>query len=228
MTRAAIAALRAIPNPRVVAGNQLALVEDFERSPDYVSDDAQHGRTDEDKLWIRDAGPPTYIGGGTISAIRNHHFVGYDAHYAPTQPSTPTPVNAFTWTHGKKTELGKGVAWSVNSNGDVVGDDRPSVDMPGRPSVWHRGKKTLLSTAQGSAFGINDRGEIVGDLASGGSFIAAFHDGHASLVMLDHVMSPHGPWHIKHALAIADDGSILALARSASGTETLVMLIPSR
>jgi len=219
-----------IANTTVTAAansNQLAFVEDFERSPDYVTDDAQQGRTDQDRVWIRDGGPPEYIGVGTISAVRNHHFVGYAAHYIPVQPTTPTPVEAFTWTHGKKTPLGHGVAWSVNSNGDVVGDDRPSLDVPGRPSVWFRGKKMILSTAHGSCFAINDRGQMVGDLATHGSFFAQVHNGQAALVMLDHELSSHGRWHIEHTFAIADDGSILALALSASGSESLVMLVPS-
>jgi hypothetical protein len=115
----------------------------------------------------------------------------------------------------------------VNSNGDVVGDDRPSLDVPGRPSVWFRGKKMILSTAHGSCFAINDRGQMVGDLATHGSFFAQVHNGQAALVMLDHELSSHGRWHIEHTFAIADDGSILALALSASGSESLVMLVPS-
>jgi hypothetical protein len=60
--------------------------------------------------------------------------------------------------------LGAGIAWSVATNGDVVGDDRSAFKSAGRPTLWRRGQAIALSNLAGSAFGIADDGTIVGQL----------------------------------------------------------------
>jgi hypothetical protein len=132
------------------------------------------------------------------------------------------------WANGKKAALGSGIPWAVNSQAWAVGDDRTSLNSSGRPTLWHFGRKQRLSSAQGTAFSINNHNEVVGDIAPAGAFLAQIHGNQISLVLLDGLIAARkGEWHIEHAYDIADDGSILAMAVNAGGGEYLVVLKPT-
>jgi probable HAF family extracellular repeat protein len=66
---------------------------------------------------------------------------------------------------------------ALNNSGQVVGERGAVLDGPGRAFLWTRGKVSDLGTFGGPssrAFGINDRGQVVGDATTGGGQTHAF------------------------------------------------------
>ncbi len=215
-------AITAIQGP-----SEVAYAEDYERSPSFVSSEAQQGLEQTDEGWVVDGGLPTAIGAGRVTAIRKRNFVGFISRYLPADPMRSTKISAFLWSRGHLKRLGSGIAWSVNSAAKVVGDDRSSKGSSGKPVVWVNGKAHELSNSLGSAFSINDHDTIVGDVSTG-AFIANA-DTSKSFQGLDNLLdSPAPGLHVDHAYRIADDGRILASTRSRSGKETVVVLEPER
>lgn len=206
---------------------QIGYVVNHERDGNYVGSDAQTGLIDRDEAWIKDGKSDISLGNGTVSAISNHAYVGYDSHFFPAPPHFLKPPDAFAWVHGRKSELGHGLPWAVNRSGIIVGDNRSTVTSPGQPVAWYHGRITPLSHLAGSAFGINERNQIVGDIETRGGFLATINGRGTSLEMLDNDLASAGyGWHIEHAYAIASDGSILAVGKFKNERERLVMLVP--
>jgi hypothetical protein len=125
------------------------------------------------------------------------------------------------------------VVFGVDADGNAVGDDRSSLQLPvgprdGRsPILWRAGKEIRLSESRGTAFAISKHGTIVGTTAEGG-FTADVRDVQPGAALLDGRVAGLGNMHILAALGVADDETILALVRRANGTQALAKLTPQR
>jgi probable HAF family extracellular repeat protein len=92
---------------------------------------------------------------------------------------------AFLWRNGTKTELatlgGSSSATALNEAGDIVGYSKPATLSPGAHAVlWSNGAIVDLTpdlpSNQGSgATGVNESGQVVGNLSSGSAFL--WHNG---------------------------------------------------
>src|SRR3989454_660850 len=82
-----------------------------------------------------------------------------------SEDSTHT-MHAFLWENGAMTDLGTGVAFAVNDQGQAVGCGYPTSPAPPCHAVlWQAGRVTDLGTLggrSGSAYGINNAGQVVG------------------------------------------------------------------
>lgn len=160
------------------------------------------------------------LGDGTITALSGDRTVGYDNGYFPGGNGS-SPVRSIEWTGYTRSVLGAGIAWSVNVQGDVVGDDRKSLNSVGVPMLWRSGRTIRLSDIEGTAFGVADDGTIVGSVKAR-AFVIRPNDPSRRLIFLDDLVSVG--WRISAAYYIADDGDILALAAKNGGPPRLVLL----
>src|SRR2546426_909000 len=87
-------------------------------------------------------------------------------------------MHAFVWESGTMTDLGPGVAFAVNDQGQAVGCGYPTSPAPPCHAVlWHAGRMTDLGTLgghSGSAYGINNAGQVVGSSLAPDGFMHAF------------------------------------------------------
>jgi len=94
-----------------------------------------------------------------------------------SEDSTHT-MHAFIWADGAMTDLGPGVAFAVNDHGQTVGCGYPtSAALPCHAVLWQAGRMTDLGTlggGSGSAYGINNAGQVVGSSLAPDGFMHAF------------------------------------------------------
>jgi len=170
----------------------------------------------QDEVVLVDERAQNFLGHGIATAVRGRYVTGYDAGFPGLHK-----LGALEWIDRRRVRLGAGIAWSANAAGDVVGDDRASLDVAGHPMLWHRGRPVRLSAGTGSAFAISDRGTIVGAIGDDGFVIQP--GGRRAITRLDTVIRDRG-WHVSSAFAIASEGSLLAVA-SRHGNDPKVVLL---
>lgn len=212
----------ALARPGAVgAGNRWVAAAQRSDKVAYVVDhlDDFPGQTTPDKALLLDSKATTPLGNGIATAIRATYVTGYDAGFPGLRP-----LRAFEWTGRGRVDLGPGIAWNVNAAGDVVGDDRSTVDGVGHPTVWHNGHPVRISAHTGSAFAISDAGTIVGAIDDD-AFVVLRGDVHHSPQRLDALVRDRN-WHISRAFAVASDGTVLAQASRHGGAPVLVLLKP--
>jgi hypothetical protein len=202
-----------------VYGHQWMPDSDFLNDPNYERNEVER----------RIGNRVVALGPGTATAIRGSTLVGFTAGLNPFGPTCERPRASYAleWS-GNNVEhrLGPGIAYDVNANGDVVGDDERRFGEPGRPTLWRRGRGFVLDRRAGSAYGIADDGTIVGRVDRG-AFIADAGRPHAPIRLLDALLVDRS-WHIVAAYGIATRGQILAVARKGAGAQRIVLLEPER
>lgn len=207
------------------SGTTTTLVADFADVPAGENEsEPNNPHFHEDRILRHSRSGTDFVGGGIATACAGNLIVGYDAGYRSTgyAPNDPIRTSAILWDSKVRSSLGPGIAWAVNRQGDVVGDDRESVRGKGHPTLWRRrGKAERLVSAFGSAFGINDAGTIVG-VIDGKAYVAGVRTKRRPQ-LLDDIVTPRR-WRIVAAYGIANDGTILALATKGKGPTTLVTL----
>jgi hypothetical protein len=140
--------------------------------------------------------------------------------------------------------LGAGVAYGVDSEGDVVGDDEGSLahfgptmpfDTLGSPVLWRDRHMVVLSSEYGAAYAIAEDGTIVGTvrvarygrLYSG--FVADARDAAPRARPLDAPVTNLGGRHVLAAFGVSDNRRILVLVIRKNdwrGARKLGVLIP--
>src|SRR5579864_7845100 len=198
--------------------------EDHAKDPTYYADE----------FALLKNGSVTADGVGVVTAMRAKYAAGILAPYGWCgQAGTPT---ALRWANGTKRALGQGVAFDVDDDGDVVGDDRgasteningtitgsPDCRDDGRPTLWRNGRTIPLAPFRGSALAIRG-GVIVGTDGFNG-FLVDHLPAQPRLRYLTDLVPKQ--WMISSAFAIARDGRILATGASSSGAPSLLVLTP--
>lgn len=198
-----------------------------------------------DPLWMADVSGAAFtwgsvgLGVGDALAMRGTYVAGVDGGAKLVrQGPTPPPAVAVRWTCVRSAAavhpcargvLGPGVAYGVDSVGEVVGDDEPRLSIEsgvlrsaGHPVFWRRGGVVRLSDRYGAAYAISKSGLIVGTL--GGKyrngfplfgefrgFIASARDRYPRARSLDPLVSGLAGRHVLAAFAVSDSGNILAI-----------------
>lgn len=179
----------------------------------------------EDQVLLTKMSQAQSLGFGDATAIRGSVVVGY----APGRQTITSPdsvqVNAVEWAEGQMTRLGPGIARGVNAAGVVIGDDRAKRNEPSHPTLWLNGTAHRISASVGSAYAIDDDGNIVGSLRND-AFIARWDGKTVSVRRIDALLVDHR-WHITAAFGIAKAGGVLALGRRGTGPMKLLLLHPS-
>ncbi|HEY5095759.1 MAG TPA: hypothetical protein VII69_11640 [Candidatus Eremiobacteraceae bacterium] len=207
---------------------------------------------DMDEAGIVEDGKVAPLGFGDVTSMRGRYSAGYVAPYGwCAQTGAPTAV---LWDGTKKKKLGPGVAFGVDADGDVVGDDRPPVNGQSNeqtgtdcidgahPTLWRHGKVVQLSKLRGSALAIRN-GTIVGtvgviavccvgpenkfaSLTGGNAFVARARDEEHTFRYLDELA--RGDWTITSAFAIAASGRILAVGHPSESQVSSILILDPR
>jgi probable HAF family extracellular repeat protein len=118
-----------------------------------------------------------------LSAIMGLGMLACTSSDVPTQPEpTATFASAAAASHFlTPVDLGLpdpySIATALNNRGQVVGERASAFEAPGRAFLWAHGEVTDLGTLGGlfaRAFGINERGQVVGDATIAGGQTHAF------------------------------------------------------
>lgn len=154
-------------------------------------------------------------------------------------------LHAFFWSNGSITDLGTlggstSEAVAINNKGQVVGRARLS-DTPvvRHPFVWQDGHMTDLGMVapcmNGTAFGINNQGKIVGVLSGCTddpgeiTYETAFYvETGQPMADLNALITPSSNIHVIDAFNVNDRGEIVASGRLPDGSERAVLLVPVR
>jgi hypothetical protein len=162
------------------------------------------------------------LGTGDVLAMNGTFAVGYVDAYKHL-----TGIRALTatlWRGTKRTTLGLGVAFGVDVNGDVVGDDRTFWNGSGHPVLWtglHH--QAQLMTVEGSAYSI--RNDVIVGAVNGRAFGMSRTRGARSAHFFEQISDSR--WHITTAFSIGSNGRILALGRRGAGGLRVLSLSPS-
>lgn len=153
--------------------------------------------------------------------------------------------HAFVWSHGSITDLGTlggrtSEALAINNKTQVVGRARLS-DTPvvRHPFIWADGHMTDLGMVSpcinGTAFGINNQGQIIGSLSGCTddpgdiTFETAFYvETGEAMADLNILITPPSDIHVVDAWNVNDRGEIFGNGKLPDGTERAVLLVPIR
>ncbi len=210
-----------------------------ERDPTYFADEAS----------LVENGRILPLGLGDVTAMRGPFSTGYAAPYGwCAQVGAPVAVR---WTGSDRKTLGSGVAYGVDSNGDVVGDDRVPEGRRARndtqtgcienahPTIWRRRQKIRITELRGSALAIRNgtvvgtaglqlfgpvrRNDVVIAIRGGRAFITKATDAVGRFRFLDDLVP--NDWSITSAFAIADSGRILAVGHGLGSSTTRILVL---
>jgi len=180
----AVAALMALPH-----ASAAITARDLGTLPGYTSSEAlginaagqvvgtSSDMESQSRPFLWDDGVMTNLGTlggsrGTAHGISNTGLI-----VGESEDATHT-MHAFVWEDGAMTDLGPGVAFAVNDQGQAVGCGYPTSPAPPCHAVlWQAGRMTDLGTLgghSGSAYGINNAGQVVGSSLAPDGFMHAF------------------------------------------------------
>lgn len=213
-------------------------------------------RAIEDRYYMADVSGASYdnlnvaLGLGNATAMRGAFVAGFDADLkiAPSKNSDAVAVvwrclfNEVANAHRcPRSTLGPGIAYGIDSQGEAVGDNEPSVPSggtlelhsPGFPVLWRSGRELALSEDRGAAYAISDDGVIVGTFSTAAiprsplsGFVASAREGKPRARALDGLVQNLAGWHVEAALGVADDGQILVFVNSMHQKRALAVLTP--
>jgi hypothetical protein len=232
---------------------RFAFVGDYsDRFPDEDLD-----RASQDRYYMADVSGVSYdslnvtLGIGNVTAMRGSFVVGFDADLKLV-PSKRHDTVGVVWRcdfNGlansrtcKRSTLGPGIAYGIDSHGEAVGDNEPSVPSSGTlelhsagfPVLWRSGNTVVLSQEiNGAAYAISESGIIVGALTGGptpnallSGFVASARETKPLAHPLDSLVQNGEGWHVAAGLGVADDGRILAFVTSKDRRRELAVLVP--
>jgi probable HAF family extracellular repeat protein len=193
--------------------------------------DAPPDGFDHAVLWR--AGVATDLGtlGGVQSEALAIDDSGRVVGWARVGGAQPGPRHAFLWQNGVMNDLDtllageESIAYAINDSGQVVGR---LGDIGGRAVLWKKGAMSLLPGAESSqAFGLNNRGDIVGTyIPFGTTFHAALWRDGVRYDLDELVGDPQVT--LSWANAINDAGQIVGRAAwRSTGREIGFLLTPN-
>jgi probable HAF family extracellular repeat protein len=168
---------------------------------------------------------------GVVSVLNSRGQVAGVSNLAGDTASHP-----FLWDGEKLIDLGSfggtfTEVMSMNDAGDVVGRMNLAGDDKWRGFLWHDGALTDLGTLDKctTAWGINNRGQVVGSSGDCGVPVHAFLWEKGRMIDLTRLVPPHVQ--LTYALNINEKGEIAALGRveggGDNGVEHAFLLIPT-
>lgn len=192
----------------------------------FVNIDAAESEPHYQEFWtfLSDGKKQTRIGFGLSTAMRGDVVVGFSAGLSSIAKQQPPGPIAWVWVDGRRTELGPGVAYGVNTNGEVVGDDEAVLGGDGLPVLWRHGETIRLSNMKGAALAIGDDGTIVGHIENDG-FVIRGRDASRRLIRIDTLLAER-EWHISSVYGIAASGRLLAVGQRTGEPSQLLVLDP--
>jgi len=163
------------------------------------------------------------LGYGTSTGMRGDTVVGFSAGLRSLVSSRPLPCLAWKWVGGRRVKLGPGIAYGVNANGDVVGDDEPVLGPDGVPVLWHSGAMIKLSHSKGSAYEIADDGTVIGRVGDDG-FVIRGGDANRTITRIDTLLATPG-WHVTVVYGVASSGRLMAVGQQAPQQQLRLLLL---
>lgn len=135
-----------------------------------------------------------------------------------------------------RSTLGPGIAYGVDSRGEVVGDNQTfyNRDHPGEPTLWRNGKSVALATSGGAAYAISESGAIVGTLSDyltcercpSRGFVADANARRPHALPIDALVSNLEGRHVVAAFGVDDAGRILCYVAGGDKRRHLALLVP--
>lgn len=183
-------------------------------------------------------GSLTYLGGSRV--LNDHGEVACTSTLLGDEL-----LHACLWSNGRMTNLGTlggstSEALAINNRSQIVGRARLS-DTPvvRHPFLWQRGQMTDLGMASpctnGTAFGVNNQGQIVGSLSgctddpNDIAFETAFYvEAGQTMVDLNSLITPSSDIHVVDGWNVNDRGEIFGNGKLPDGSERAVLLVPIR
>jgi probable HAF family extracellular repeat protein len=168
---------------------------------------------------------------GVVNAMNLRGQVAGDSNLVGDNASHP-----FLWDGERMIDLGSfggnfGDVTAMNDSGDVVGSMNLAGDDMWHAFFWHNGTLTDLGTLDkcSTAWGINNRGQIVGGTGDCGVPVHAVLWEKGRIINLTSLVPPHVQ--LTYALNINERGEIAALGRvegdGDNGVEHAFLLIPA-
>ncbi len=199
---------------------------------------------------LRHGGLNIALGVGDATAMRGSFVAGFDAGLKLVRSRYDTVAAVWRCVPNelvkrracKRSTLGPGIAYGIDSHGEAVGDDEPSapdvgaleLHSPGFPVLWRLGDTIPFSEGiRGAAYAISESGVIVGTFSAGptrnallSGFVASAGDRKPRAQALDDLVRNIGGRHIEAGLGVADDGRILAFVTEKDQKRELAVLLP--
>ena len=155
---------------------------------------------------------------GTATGTSDGHAFAYNSAQGLTDlgllPNAPTGATT--------TGLG------INHAGDIVGFEQVDSQGDTVPFLYSSGHMAQLGAfgyTQGAAHGINNAGQIVGVLTNDGVTLQPFRYSNGSYTLLNDVIDPSAGVILRQAVAINNNGQILAYGTDTSGSGLFIYTV---
>jgi len=182
---------------------------------------------------------------GTLGGTMSYAYGINDSGQVVGRSNLPGDMSehAFLWSNGQMTDLGtlggrRSEAFAINNGGQVVGGAytigadprfqhafRTAPNQPINPATDDLG---TLGGWESLAYGINDRGQVVGYAytdASGGHAVynAFLYSGSGPMLDLNNLIDPASGWTLTGATGINDSGQIVGYGTHSGQEHTFLM-----
>ena len=154
------------------------------------------------------------LGIGTATSVSD---TGFAAGYFANVYYQAGSCEALVWRGTSRSILGVGVAFGVDEDGAVVGDDRAHLDGVGRPVIWDHGTTRFISIDHGTANAIF-KGTVAGSI----DHVAFVMTNKKTLYSLKNILSP--AWRESTGFALSATGDVLILGLRKNGLRDLILL----
>jgi probable HAF family extracellular repeat protein len=167
--------------------------------------------------------------GSAININANGQVVGAD--------TTNGKPMAFLYSNGTMTHLGTlpnytygSIAFAINADGQIAGTSYYTNNQYARAFLYSNGTMTDLGMLRGYlqswAYGINDNGQVVGEVATSSGNSTAFLYNNGTMTDLNKLIDPASGWTLVNANAINNSGQIVGYGYNSHGQQDAFLLTP--